>query len=842
MIAGIALIPLILSALLFLVSQRSGREVGLAVLTVTVIITAVVPSYHLPVIQAVTSIDQGLATALVAGGIVLPALLFSHVQKSTGVITVLSRGIAHVVPSKELQVLLLVLGVGPCLEALCGFGVGAVMIIPLLAELYDDKLKVAVLSLFSQIIVPWGALGVGTNLAAGLGGVPVAMLSTYTALLLLPCTLGFSVLMLLLCGGREALERYWSAALTSGAVLMVVICICGQALGYEIAGLLASLAVVLLLLLWGMYERVRGLEAQNGGMEISALRHVLLLYGALVAGIALTRLQPEVRLWLQTHLVLEDSTINLSIEPLYSPGLWLLLAAVATLPQFSSPSRSLWRSCALAWRQSLPALLALSTFLAVAELMHKSGMIDALGSAAALSGHNYAWVTSLVGGAGGWLTGSFSGGNALCVPMQAEVGSHVGLPLPWIIAAQNASASLASSVSPSRLSLIAAAAGILGKEAALLRKMGPIILWSMTLVTLLLAWVTLAWTLALVALVLLIDLPLLLSSGHGSGPVVLVRSRMSRLSGKNARLAARLLAYGALIAVNLLYASFSVVSMGPISRIDPVVFICLAMFPLAPVGVALLARSKEKLTRSFLLSGVQLGACLGAGILCFTIALARTGITDAAVCSCVNGVVATLVAWLFFKQRMHPYTWAACLFASAGAGCIWWASPLRWQGNITALLGGSLITAYAFLLERLLRKQAVTQAKMMGPVLGALLVTMAAVSAVLALCFGQWKGVVASLPADLSALCYVSIATLLVPVCAALIIQRYVSAVTVSFFAIIEPLAGASFAFWAGERLPVLAYAGAGLVLLGVLLQAISGTIREERVAVDAAMAQPAIP
>ncbi|MGH2510907.1 MAG: hypothetical protein ACRDHZ_26380, partial [Ktedonobacteraceae bacterium] len=188
------------------------------------------------------------------------------------------------------------------------------------------------------------------------------------------------------------------------------------------------------------------------------------------------------------------------------------------------------------------------------------------------------------------------------------------------------------------------------------------------------------------------------------------------------------LAYGALIGVNLLYSSFSLVSMGPIDHIDPVIFLCFAMWLLLPVGIFLLLLARDLLTIPVLKNGVQIGTCLSLGLLCFIVALARSGITDATICSCLNGVAATFVAWLLFKQRLSVYTWVACLFAVGGTVLLWWASPDAMQGNFAAFIGGSLITAYAFLLERMLSTRTMRQPAATRAILGASLVTMAVVA------------------------------------------------------------------------------------------------------------------
>ncbi len=81
-------------------------------------------------------------------------------------------------------------------------------------------------------------------------------------------------------------------------------------------------------------------------------------------------------------------------------------------------------------------------------------------------------------------------------------------------------------------------------------------------------------------------------------------------------LASRLLAYGGLLLVNFLYASFSLLSMAPLSRIDPVLFLCFQMLLLSPLALILLLKTRKQLNRDVLYRGLQLGGFLSVGLLC----------------------------------------------------------------------------------------------------------------------------------------------------------------------------------------------------------------------------------
>jgi drug/metabolite transporter (DMT)-like permease len=290
----------------------------------------------------------------------------------------------------------------------------------------------------------------------------------------------------------------------------------------------------------------------------------------------------------------------------------------------------------------------------------------------------------------------------------------------------------------------------------------------------------------------------------------------------------RILSYGSLLLVNVLYASYSLVSLGPLHRVDPVLFVCFQTVLLAPIGFVLLMRARRHLNRESVYRGLQLGGFLSAELLCYTHSLKETGMTEAMVFSTVNGVVATFIAWKVFGQRISTLTRWACLFALGGAALVWYTSPSGWQGDFTAFMSGVCLTGYSFHIEQLLTESQRHKLRVL-PVIGIQFLMMALTTLVIALCFGQWQTIRFLVPSDLVALVYLSLATILLPCLIMLVAQRSISAVTVAFFSIVEPLAGASFAFFSvGERLPMLAYIGGGIVLVGIVLQVMAGTGKKE--------------
>jgi lactate permease len=488
MIVLLATIPLIVAIIMLAVLQRSGLQSGLATVATAIALVLLVPSFRLGLLSIGQALGQGAATSLTVLYVLFPALLLYQVQRVMGSIDVLARAIARLCPDREIQVLLLVLGLAPFVESASGFGVGTVVIIPMLMGLGMDALQAATLGLMGQLAVPWGGLAVGISLGAQLTGIDANTLGAYIALLTFPIAIGFGLAALAFSGGRKRLWSLWPAALLGGLALAAGEWFFSQVPGAELAGVLASIPVILLLAAWGQLAARRSqakeaeADVETGLAPVSTSRNPMLSaigpYVLLVALLLVSRLVGPVQGWLQAQAILSEPGIGLHFQLIYNPGFYVLLAALAAaiLPR-ATPEQfrvALLRTV----KQFTPGALAIVSFLAASQIMNDSGMIAVLGAAAATPGSGYIWIAPWLGAIGGWLTGSNAGSNAMLAQLQRAVSIRAGLPLYWLMAAQSGAASIATMVSPARTVLATTTCGILGKEGRLLRRLGPLVLLS----------------------------------------------------------------------------------------------------------------------------------------------------------------------------------------------------------------------------------------------------------------------------------------------------------------------------------------------------------------------------
>ncbi|GMG83964.1 hypothetical protein LNKW23_31780 [Paralimibaculum aggregatum] len=428
-----------------LVSRRASPVAAAALATALSAVVAVVAApVETGAAEAVAGLLAGFWIALPAVLVILAGLFFAESTGGGGV----SSGPAPSHGALAGSCLL----IGPFLETATGFGVGYVVALAGVVRLGVTGGRALALAAFSQFLVPWGALGVGTRISAEISGIPVEALALRCALL---TTVAVAVILPLFWrvargagfapSRRERIE--WSATLGGLSALLVL---ASLAMPIEFAAL-AALGAVLLL---------RHLAA---GREDRPDPRAALPYVALVLLLAATRFLPPLREALETLRFAPFAGLS-ALAPLMSPALLLLLigAAVswrrggrgAVVSGLRAMLRRGWRAAAM-------------TFLLVgmAWIMVRSGISAALmGQATGAVGAAAPALVPLAGAFGGYLTGSNTGAGALSMPLIAglRIGPEV---VPWVGAAAVFAGSALTAISPVRFAMGQALISASGEEA-----------------------------------------------------------------------------------------------------------------------------------------------------------------------------------------------------------------------------------------------------------------------------------------------------------------------------------------------------------------------------------------
>lgn len=327
-------------------------------------------------------------------------------------------------------------------------------------------------------------------------------------------------------------------------------------------------------------------------------------------------------------------------------------------------------------------------------------------------------------------------------------------------------------------------------------------------------------------------------SGMGMGAVLSVlvailfrvlRPRVQRVSltarVRWGKLGRRIALVAAPVVANGLYASLTC-AQGTLEHVDPLVFAAVQLSTLLPVAVVILAvmwrTASRESVRLGLLGGIPLGGCF----VCIALSMHRLGLLPTAMLTALDGVVASGIARLVFGQRLAVSTGLAMACAVAGAFFLWWVAPSAWQPDLVALACGLLYTAYTFQVQRTASAQEAIRTHLL-PFLGGAFVSMALVALALALCFGRWETLGSLTTGDLGIMLYCGLAAVLIPLVISTVLLRTLSAVTLAFLSILEPLISLGVTLASGSlSLPLVGWCGVSLVGVSVLLQAHPGHSR----------------
>ncbi len=265
----------------------------------------------------------------------------------------------------------------------------------------------------------------------------------------------------------------------------------------------------------------------------------------------------------------------------------------------------------------------------------------------------------------------------------------------------------------------------------------------------------------------------------------------------------------------ILFATYYAVAKEALNRIDPIVFTFFEMIVLVPAALLILFCSWKALNRAVVRRGVLLGSTLCLALFTIAIALKYTTATSTAFFPALNGFVAALIAWALFREPLKGATWLAGLLSLGGAALLIFTSSMgNWRGTLIAFLGGLFYTGYVFLCDQ---QQKAEQSR--WALFGVEMLTTALWANLVVLLFGNWQAVHPILPKDILVVLYVAGACTFVPVLITVLLQKYISPVTVSFIYILEPVLGAVVAYlYLRETLSVAGYIGGGLVVLGALI------------------------
>ena len=358
---------------------------------------------------------------------------------------------------------------GPFVEAATGFGVGYLITLSTLMRLGVSGALAAAIGLFSQMMVPWGALAVGTYIGADLGDLQVRELGLRSAAISGGLFLGYLVVFwwMLSRAGRVLSWRHKLDDTCWMLALIGLLYLANDVVAVEVAALLSTGP---LLVLRYLRDRVPGT-----GSTAKALSAAL-PYAALTAILVLTRTLPGVQDWLSNLLWLRPASDLPSFPVFYHASFWLVVVALVygmrtlSWQQWGGIGRNVWSNA------RVPVLVSV-VFLMMAETMNLAGIPAALAQALVSASNNAALAASpIMALLAGAFTASNTASNGMLMVLQIELARAAGADHLWIAAVQNVAGSNAILLSPVRIAMGCALVGLAGRESEVYASVWPLAL------------------------------------------------------------------------------------------------------------------------------------------------------------------------------------------------------------------------------------------------------------------------------------------------------------------------------------------------------------------------------
>ncbi|GAX89201.1 L-lactate permease [Effusibacillus lacus] len=467
-----AVSPLILVVVLLLLFRRSAVEASFAGLLWAV--ATGVSMFGLSWSATGESLLDGLDPALRVVYVLSTGLWLYQLLRRTGALERMAGTVERISPDPLRRVLFVVIVIAPFLEAVSGFGAGIVLAGPLIMALGYKGMQAGMLSLLTQNLVPWGAMAVGTTLGAEIAGVHPRQIGILSTLFAVPIFIYWSYAVAVTAAGwRQAVKQSWDVLLAAG-LMLAGLSIANRFLTVEAACVFAGLAAAGGLgLIWrkGREKRLQP-SFLSGESPVSLMKALVpyLVFLAMIAGTRLLNMIPLIADWFKNH------------PYLYSPGTAMLVACISVVPLFRMDGQEVRNSLRDTWKQVRPAALSTIGFVLMGMLLKDAGMIEIITGSMSIDGAVYLLAAPLIGGLGGWMTGSNAAANAMWMHFQAGMARSLGMPTDVMASVQNTAAANLTMASPSRVALGAAVAGIIGREGELLQKVLPLSLGVLGLV------------------------------------------------------------------------------------------------------------------------------------------------------------------------------------------------------------------------------------------------------------------------------------------------------------------------------------------------------------------------
>lgn len=199
--------PLGLVITLILLLRRPPVQAALAGVAGVLLLWGLGAAQPLSGAVSAAIVQDTLILFLNTGSVIAAGLAFAILVERAGAPQAIGAWVRELGWTPPMQVIFIVLGLAPMLEAMTGFGVSLIATVPLLMGLFSRQQGMK-MALAGMVVMPWGTLGLATVIGALLTHVPAQELGSHSALISAPVFLCLACVALAVAG-FAAFRRGW---------------------------------------------------------------------------------------------------------------------------------------------------------------------------------------------------------------------------------------------------------------------------------------------------------------------------------------------------------------------------------------------------------------------------------------------------------------------------------------------------------------------------------------------------------------------------------------------------------------------------------------------------------
>ena len=500
--AVLAAVPIAFFLIALTVLKLKGLTAALITLALAVATAFLL--FGMPLPQILGAAAFGIASGFwPIGYIVLMAVWLYKLAVRSGKFEIIRGSISTISPDQRIQVVLIAFCFGSFLEGAAGFGVPIAICAALLVELGFKPLKAAMLCLLANAASgAYGAIGIPVLVGAQQGDVDLRQMSIMMIAIVQLSTLFVPTLLVMVLDGVRGVRETWPVLLLVGALFSasqaLTVYLVGPELTDIVPPLLAMGALAGVMRFWQPRTIYREPDAPGASGQVWSLRAILAAWSPfyILTGTILVWSLPAFKRLFAPGGPLADTTLRIAVPFIHLqvqelppitavahvlPAVWsvALLSASGTailvaalLTALSSRHVSLadaTRELATAAGELWKPLTMIAAIMAVAYVANFSGGSSSIGLALAETGRIFPLVSPTIGWFGVFITGSVVNGNTLFAHLQSVTATQIGVDRALLVAANTSGGVMAKLISPQSIAIAAAAVGLVGSEAAILR-------------------------------------------------------------------------------------------------------------------------------------------------------------------------------------------------------------------------------------------------------------------------------------------------------------------------------------------------------------------------------------